>query len=91
MKKYIFAAILCVIPFSVYAPEASDTTIVETEFVPVQTDTLYSTEQSPYVVVKDWGKYKVINLHNALWTPTFFKRKTEAEKYADDMNISYAK
>lgn len=92
MKKYILAAILCVIPFTIYAPETStDDEVIVVESIPISTEKLYSTEQSPYIVVKDWGKYKVINLNNALWIPTFFKRKHEAEKYADDMNISYAK
>ena len=92
MKKYIIAAILCVLPFTVYAPSITEEeiTVVE-ETTSINTDYLYSTEHSPYVVVKDWGKYKVIHLDDALWTPLFFKRKHEAEKYADNLNISYAK
>lgn len=92
MKKYIIAAILCVMPFTVYAPNTNQSEVtVAQEFVPVSTEHLYSTEHSPYVVVKDWGKYKIVHLDDALWTPLFFKRKKEAEKHADNLNIAYAK
>lgn len=92
MKKYIIAAILCVLPFTAYAPSmATNEAIVAQELSPVSTEHLYSTEHSPYVVVKDWGKYKIVHLDDALWTPLFFKRKKEAEKHADNLNIAYAK
>jgi hypothetical protein len=92
MKKYILAAILCVLPFTVYAPNNDkNEEVVVAETAPINFDTFYSTEESPYVVVKDTGRYKVINLHNVLFIPQFYKRKVEAELNADRLNVQYAK
>ena len=65
--------------------------LVEVTTTPVDSEVFYSTEESPYVVVKDTGRYKVINLHNVLFIPQFYKNKVEAELNADRLNVQYAK
>lgn len=90
MKKYILAAILCVLPFTVYAPEAEEVITVN-EKQEINFSNFYSTEESPFIVVKDKGRYKIINIHNVLFIPQFYKKKVEAELVADTMNIEYAK
>lgn len=64
-------------------------TIVVEESVPqppLQLNTTVKQELDSYHVVKEWGRYKVINVDNVLEVPEFFKRKSEAVEFAKTMN-----
>ena len=96
MKKFLLTFSVLVIPFIAQAP-----TMFENKAEPMALQAkievepkivINTVEEQPvedsYHVVKEWGRYKVINVDDVLEVPEFFRKKSEAVEFAKDMNNS---
>lgn len=93
MRKFLLTWGVLAVPFVAHAPtaftpEVKEEVVIE-ETLPeptLQVNTTVKQELDSYHVVKEWGRYKVINVDNVLEVPEFFRRKSEAVEFANSMN-----
>ena len=100
MRKFLLTFGVVAVPFVAQAPTtfiaevneqpaiAIEEPVVEESIAKptLQLNTTVEPELDSYHVVKEWGRYKVINVDNVLEIPEFFKRKSEAVEFAKTMN-----